>query len=780
MALDRRPVGAICLQVWVVILSCLVVPWQVHGQEITAEMVRQAIRRGVEYLKSQQDARNGNWAEYPGEPGGMTALCTLALLTAGVEPQAPEIQAALTYLRNLGEPGRTYATSLQTMVFCMAEPDKDRLLIARNVRWLETAQIQSGPFRGMWSYTAGGGRGDNSNTQFALLALYEASRVGVPVAESVWQLSLEHFRESQADNGTWDYVEPRSPGSGSMTCAGVGSMLICMDRLAIQEASVDATAEVRCCGTPVVDEQIEKAIGWLGRQTLEENPGGETWHYYYLYGIERVGRLSGRRFFGQLDWYRTGASILVRQQDPLNGQWRRGSLLEGNPLLATSLALLFLAKGRRPVVIAQLDWQDGGDWNRHPGALHNLTRYVEKQWKRDLAWQTIRLRQATAADLLESPVLFLRGTEALRLSSEQKQMLQTYVSQGGFLLVEACIGQGCRGEPFEQSFRQLTEELFPASPLRELAPDHPIWDAEELIDPRALPEGFWLYGIDACCRTSVVFMNRTLSCYWELGLSRQQEQYPPAVRQRIETALQLGQNILAYATNRELRERLDRVAVRPPGAGQGAMRGALALGKLSHGGGADDAPQALAHLVAALEKELQVRVHYSRELVAPTDVHLADYPIVFMHGRRDFRFSPAERQALATYLNRGGFIFADAICASPAFAKAVRREFEAMFPESRFVTLPSDHPLYTDRYRGALIERVTVRQPQPRGGPRTALVQQAPVLEALEVDGRIAVILSPLDVSCALEGHASLECHGYTTADAARLAINVILFALGQ
>lgn len=751
------------------------------GQEITAEMVRQAIRQGVEYLKSQQNKSQGNWPEYPAEPGGVTALCTLALLTAGVDRQSPEIQAALTYLRNLGEPRRTYATSLQTMVFCLAEPEKDRLLISRNVRWLENAQVKSGDYAGMWWYSPGNS-GDNSNTQFALLALYEASRVGIPVDPAVWQRSLDHFRQWQHDDGTWDYNQPRSPGSGSMTCAGLGSLLICLDRLSTHESTVDANGQVRCCGQQVVDDQVEKAIQWLGRQTLETNPRSGGWHLYYLYGIERVGRFSGRRLFGQLDWYRTGAALLVRRQDKLNGQWRSAELLESNPLLATSFALLFLGKGRRPVVIAQLDWQDGGDWNRHPGAVHNLTRYIEQQWKKELAWQTVPLRQANLHDLLESPVLFLRGTEALRLTREQKEFLKEYVSQGGFLLVEACIGNGCRGEAFEASFRALAEELFPAGPLRELPPDHPIWDAEQVVDPRALPEGFWLYGIDACCRTSVVFMNRALSCYWELSKARDNRSYPPEVASRIEAALQLGQNILAYATNRELRERLDRPHIQQHRLSQTPTRGSLAVAKLNHTGGADDAPNALANLLAAFEKELEVPVHYQRQLIAATDISLFHYPVVFLHGRREFRFSAAEREALGEYIRRGGFIFADAICASPQFATSFRREFQAIFPESSFVTLPSDHPLYTDQFRGTLLQRVTVREPQARGGagPRSALVQQAPVLEAMEVDGRIAVILSPLDMSCALENQPSLECRGYTRSDAAKLGINILLFALGQ
>jgi hypothetical protein len=42
------------------------------------------------------------------------------------------------------------------------------------------------------------------------------------------------------------------------------------------------------------------------------------------------------------------------------------------------------------------------------------------------------------------------------------------------------------------------------------------------------------------------------------------------------------------------------------------------------------------------------------------------------------------------------------------------------------------------------------------------------------------VILSPYDLSCALENGASLECKGYIKEDAARLATNVILFSLLQ
>src|SRR5687768_66598 len=68
--------------------------------ELSAEQVRDSIRQGVDYLLNEQSGR-GTWDDMNDYPGGVTALTTLALLNAGVEPSHPKIQKALTYLRAL-------------------------------------------------------------------------------------------------------------------------------------------------------------------------------------------------------------------------------------------------------------------------------------------------------------------------------------------------------------------------------------------------------------------------------------------------------------------------------------------------------------------------------------------------------------------------------------------------------------------------------------------------------------------------------------------------------
>ena len=59
----------------------------------------------------------------------------------------------------------------------------------------------------------------------------------------------------------------------------------------------------------------------------------------------RVGRLAGVRYFGKNDWYLLVAEELVHEQHKLGGFWT-GPHNEADKVLATSIAILFLAKGR--------------------------------------------------------------------------------------------------------------------------------------------------------------------------------------------------------------------------------------------------------------------------------------------------------------------------------------------------------------------------------------------------------------------------------------------------
>lgn len=769
----------VCLSVIAALAPTLRVAAQQPAKDLDPQAVREAIDRGVKYLKSVQ-APNGSWSEYPGQPGAKGALATLALLSCGVRPDDPSVAASLAHLRTI-RPERTYAISLQTMVFCAAEPKKDLLLIQDNVRFLEQRQNAAGTLKGAWGYPEG--PGDNSNSQFALLALYEAERVGANVKQQTWKRAYDYWMSAQLPDGSFSYMkgEAQLPGTASMTCAGIGALVITSGEVNAGDASVNGD-KVQCCGNQADDDAIERAVAWLARNfQVDVNVGerSERWLMYYLYGVERVGRLTARRFIGDHDWYREGAEFLLRGQNKVgNGFWKRNDNtgVESDEVIATSLALLFLSKGRRPVLMSKLQHEPDGDWNNHRRDAAHLTSYVEKQWRRDLTWQVIDADKASVDDLLQSPVIYISGRKAPELTQPQIDRLRQYIEAGGFIFAEAC----CDGTDFDSGFRAMMERMFPEEEyrLRLLPPTHSIWSAEERVDPQYVKQ---LYGIDFGCRTSVVYCPDNLSCYWELDRPERLAQYDDSVKKQIAAANSIGINVLAYATGRELKYK-DEIPTSLAGNGDtdGSERATLRLPNLIHPGGYDVAPGALPNLLRFVSQKSGVRVSTDRREVSLNDPKLYNYPVLFMHGRNQFQLSEDERQQLRSFLERGGTLIANSVCASEAFAASFAGEMQAVLPEHALEPIPSSDEMFTSAFGGFDLPQVTLRRPARRGdGPATVdRITTPPRLDGIKVDDRYAVIFSRYDLSCALEKHDSMECEGYTREDAAKLGLNLIVYAM--
>jgi len=760
--------------------------------EITAEAVRRSIDRGVAFLKGQQ-REDGSWTEYTSQYGGLTALCTLALLNCGVEPEDPCIQRALGFLRKI-LPERTYAVSLQTMVFCRAQPKRDLLLITRNVKWLQEAQVSRERGKGGWSYDIRGGDPDNSNSQFALLGLHEAERAGVAVNAQTWRLAKAHWEDWQNADGSWGYKKG-AYGTGSMTCAGISCLVIASDRVGGADAQADGDLITCCRQSESDDHRVQRGLKWLGDNfAVTHNPGSpiQAWLLYYLYGVERVGRLTARRFIGQHDWYREGSDQLIRMKGDLVDRWRGPGPVEGDERISTSFALLFLSKGRWPVLLSKVKHGRGDDWNQHRSDVANLTRFVESRWKRDLIWQVTDIRAATVDDLTQSPVLFYCGAnsplpDTADVRDELARKVRDYLDRGGFLFAEAY----CGGAAFDEGFRKLMERVFPEREyrLRVLPPEHPIWRAEEVVDPAQMRP---LLGIEFGCRTSVVYcppppaggkVQPSLSCLWELSRAGRETKYSPAVQQQVKGGLAIGLNVLAYATNRGQLQFKEQGWVTTAGDKRpdAVDRGIVRIASLRHPGGCTAAPRALVSLLDAASHALGLRFSTETTELAITDQALFDHHMVFMHGRNAFRLTDAERKQLKLYVERGGLVFANSICASKAFTESFRQEMKAIFPEAPLGPIPANDPILTPAFGGFDLSSVTHRDPQSRAKNESlkALERKGPPeLEGVKIGKRYGVIFSPLDLSCALEKQDTLECRGYVREDAARIGLNVVLYSL--
>ncbi len=295
----------------------------------TAAQIKRAIRRGREYLLETQD-ENGTWETHFSEkyPMGVAALGALALMKSGVEPDDPAIHKALEIVVT-SEIKSVYGTALALMALDAARRDCRSSFAEEAVRFL----VESQDGTGFWGYPEG--RPDHSNTQYALLGLRAAVSRGVKVPDQVWFKTGRSLLRTQLKNGGWNYVPSGKRASeaatGSMTAAGIASLLLASSH----SSKVDKKS---------VEAAVERGFQWLGDHfTTRLNPGSAEGlgHYYYLYGLERVGQFARRTRIGRHGWYSEGAAHLCRYQR-FKGDWQ-GSMVD------TCFALLFLTQSSRPL-----------------------------------------------------------------------------------------------------------------------------------------------------------------------------------------------------------------------------------------------------------------------------------------------------------------------------------------------------------------------------------------------------------------------------------------------
>ncbi len=705
-------------------------------------------------------------------------------------PDKPEIQGGLAYLRTI-PPSRTYIVALQTMVYAQAGQAIDRERIQRNVDWLIAAKAPNG-----WSYGGEQSRApDNSNTQYALLGLHEGIQAGARVDPKVLQEIRDFYIRTQLRDRGWSY-QGRDNATMTMTTAGVCGLVISGMDLALGKQQLRPDGSAFNCGVYEENKPVAEGLAWIGahfppRIDGPQSLGARSSPFYCLYGIERTGRLTGQRYLGSSDWYRVGCEHLVRIQKK-DGSWEGSGLeqLDHHPIVATSFALLFLSKGRTPILITKLAHGPGDGWNNKRSDCRHLVGFASRELfkKQPMAWQVFDVRRKEAedqesqrqlaAELLPSPIVFCNG-HLLRLSGKEKNILAEYVNNGGFLLAEACCGD----PTFDRQFRELMQEMFPDNELRRVPPDHPVWYASGKFVVK--PDEFPLWGIQQGCKWVVMYSPRPLAGYWEANLHN---------HGRGQTAFQLGANIIAYATGLESpRPRLTEVTlVREDVVQPRAKRGFLEVGHLAHDGDWKPAPRAMRFLMEECRKAgldvllstaqvpLSDGVFLENRPSAPVR-KIEDVRFFYLHGRRDFNVGDRTLAELRFNLESGGTLLADACCGNKAFDVAFRKLMDRMWTEKKLKLepIPLNDDLYSRELNGVAITSVRCRR-EGADGKRVSPEYQSvpPALEGIKYNGRWVVVYSRYDIGCALEKHGSSDCLGHDFASAALLGKAAVLYAL--
>ncbi len=790
--------------------------------------VRDSIKRGVDFLKRNINKQQGNWEgivlQFLADmEGGSTSLVVLALLNCGEKPDDPVMAKALDYLAGL-PPRKTYVVGLQNMVFAEARRPKDLVIIQRNADWLiEKAlgyQGGAGELNG-WSYP-GNNLPDNSNTQYALLGLYAAKQAGAKIEDRHWKAIQEYYTRTQAAGGSWSYHNSRVGDSGAsftMSVAGVCGLVIAGMGLDQSPQQLDpATGVAANCGVYAEDSALARGMNWVASKFSFLQGKSNS---YNVYGIERLGRLSGQRFIGKYDWYREGCVFLITKQDPASGAIIVGQGIDGSEILSTAFSLLFLSKGRTPVLISKFAWGDYRDagnatfreisvgtkgevnWNRK----HNDTRHLVEFSSRELfkgvplSWQVYDMRRQNIETdeklleevgvLLQSPVLYLNGHGKMpfvgqpgELLSVPEKIIQKYVDEGGFLLAEACCGD----EEFTASFRLLMKRIFPKNDLRRLPDAHAIWTS--FFKDEGLAQFAGLEGLEKGCRTVVVFSPKPLAGYWEEQRFMPKPGKAPAkpgdANHRGEMSYKLAGNVIAYATGLELpKPKLTVTRIFDPKVDNGPTRGLFKVAQLKTlGGDSIPAPAAMRNLTSHLREKTGLDVALKTEELFPGDDPLFNYKFMYLHGRKPFNLEGDGLESIKSNLQTGGLLFADAGCNGydswKKFDESFRTSCKKLFPESPLQVIPANDPLLSAKMNGgAVLGSVRCRRERPDGkGPETEMRSYAPYLEGVKVDGRWVIVYSKYDIGCALEGHKASDCMGHDRESALKLGSAVVLYSL--
>jgi hypothetical protein len=121
--------------------------------------------------------------------------------------------------------------------------------------------------------------------------------------------------------------------------------------------------------------------------------------------------------------------------------------------------------------------------------------------------------------------------------------------------------------------------------------------------------------------------------------------------------------------------------------------------RLKYGGGGDwySNPSALPNLMDGVRERTGIVVGPEGEeaQIGLDDPRLFQFPLLYLNGHGEVKFTESELETLRRYLESGGFLWADDNYGMDA---SFRREMRRLYPESPLVDLPFDHPIYRSFY----------------------------------------------------------------------------------
>jgi hypothetical protein len=760
---------------WLVIVP----PTPVRGA--TAAEVDAALKKAKAFLYSTM--KNANWetaekrdpaaAKYMttgGQWGGPTAVAVYALLASGEDPLDRKLAPSIAWLKTADIIG-TYALSMRCQVWFMLP----RTLETRKLADADRERLQGGydttpRTPGLFLYNYLSNKHDNnlidhSVSQYGVLSMWACAQMGIEIAPQYWEDVEKRWIYDQQPDGGWFYGAKASgtdhaSEQASMTAAGVATLFITQDYVH-QKDGLNCTGNIK-------NDNIDRGVKWMADHTSDWTPNYGWWAGrpvpgYTLYGVERIGVASGLKYLGSVDWYQYGADWCVKNQSK-DGSWNGADNIAN-----TALCMLFLARGRAPVLIDKIQYNntaDGGKpgpWNQRPRDVANYVRWMGEQTERDINWQISDL-SVPEDELHDAPFLYFAGNQPINLKPEEVDKLRAYIQHGGMLLFNSDCGsvEGA-SNPFVASVSALGRAMFPDYEFRDLPDSHPIFTVEQY------PQSRWkkkvvMRGLSNGVREMMILLPSDPARTW------QTQQSTGAGH---EEAYQSTDDLILYGIDKEnfLVKGASRMITADPKI---TATKTAKVARLKYDRNWNPEPGGWDRLAAILHN--QAKVDLTTEIVELDGKPLPKDTIAHLTGTTAFTFTTAQQQQLKNFIFDGGTLVIDAAGGSSEFAQSAEALLNKLFPGGLKDPLPAKDPLFAMGVQplGGALDEIRYRHfaKSVLGNVR------GPQLRPVRIGGRNAIYYSRYDISGGLVGEPIDGIVGYDPASSTQIMSAIILQAL--
>lgn len=425
-----------------------------------------------------------------------------------------------------------------------------------------------------------------------------------------------------------------------------------------------------------------------------------------------------------------------------------------------------------PVMFAKLKSEYGLiDWASRPNDLSNLLKDMKSKIQADFACEYKSVAEIST-DPDKNPIIYRSGHFHFSFTPEERQRLREYLLNGGTIILNTGMGS----KPFFDSAKKELAEIFPEVKLQRLAADHPLFHSYYDIAQVNYRQGVratgytanepLFYGITIDCRTLAIVSRWCMAIGWDALNDDTLQGYSAADAQK------LGINIMSYATCQRAWAKTVAHAMNftnpdPVKAGKVFVAQVIYNGewKTRHAG--------ISVLLQQFNRRTDIPVKFGQQELKLSDPKIFDAPILYITGHETFTLDNTEAQNLREYLNKGGFLLAEACCGRRAFNNAFLQEMKKVFPDRDLSPVPAESPIF------ALPNQIKVAGVTPglssQLGGKTSV---APKLMGMEINGHLAVIYSPYGMCGGWEMAQNPYALGYDDASSLSLGENILMHAL--